>query len=78
MLPPCRQQLIIYHLAMTSTRKDAAALNTARDLLPLAEYVNVAVKASALPEYTTEKCPFAGMRQHIEMIYDAFGAARTF
>ncbi|MGZ0190419.1 MAG: amidohydrolase family protein, partial [Alphaproteobacteria bacterium] len=71
-------KLIIDHLAMTSTRQDAAAFGTVKDTLPLADCQNVAVKASALPCYTTEPYPYAGIRPHIEKIYNAFGPARTF
>jgi predicted TIM-barrel fold metal-dependent hydrolase len=42
-------KLIIDHLAMTSIRIGAAASGTVKDILPLADCPNVAVKASALP-----------------------------
>ncbi len=71
-------RLVVDHLAMTSSRKDAAAFASVRDLLPLADCPNVAVKASALPCYTTESYPFPSVRPHIEAVFDAFGADRMF
>jgi L-fuconolactonase len=71
-------RVIVDHLAMTSSRRDAEAFAAVDDLLPLARHPNVAVKSTALPCYTTEPYPFAGIRSHIERVYDAFGPARMF
>lgn len=38
----------------------------------------VAVKASALPCYSTEPYPFPGLHPHISRVYDAFGPRRMF
>jgi L-fuconolactonase len=38
----------------------------------------VAVKASALPCYTTETYPFSGIHPHVRRVYDAFGPQRMF
>jgi len=71
-------RMVIDHLAMTSSRRDAEAFAAVTDVLPLARHANVAVKASALPCYTTESYPFPGIRDHIQAVYDAFGPDRMF
>ena len=71
-------RLTIDHLAMTSSRRGEVAFAALSDLIPLARRPNVAVKASALPCYTTEPYPYAGIRHHIERVFDAFGPDRVF
>ncbi len=71
-------RLTIDHLAMTSSRRNDAAFATLDDLVPLARRANVAVKATALPCYTDEPYPYAGISGHIERVYDAFGPNRMF
>ena len=71
-------RLVIDHLAMTSSRRDDAAFAALDELLPLARHPNVAVKATALPCYTTEAYPFAGIHHHIRRVFDAFGPDRVF
>src|SRR5439155_1130095 len=38
----------------------------------------LAIKASALPCYSTEPYPFRGLHKHIRQVYDAFGPRRMF
>ncbi|MDA0340927.1 MAG: amidohydrolase family protein [Proteobacteria bacterium] len=71
-------RLVIDHLAMTSSRRDAEAFADLDTLLTLAQRPNVAVKASALPCYSTEAYPFPGLHRHIERVVDAFGPERVF
>lgn len=71
-------RMIIDHLAMTSTRRDAEAFAALDALYPLARHPNIAVKATALPCYTTERYPFTGIHDHIRRVVDAFGPARVF
>ena len=71
-------RLVIDHLAMTSSRRDDAAFATLEDLYPLARHPNVAVKATALPCYTTEAYPFRGIQDHIKRVFDSFGPERVF
>jgi predicted TIM-barrel fold metal-dependent hydrolase len=71
-------RLVLDHLAMTSSRRDAEAFATIKEVLPLARHPNLAVKASALPCYSTERYPFAGLRDYIRQVYDAFGPERVF
>jgi L-fuconolactonase len=71
-------RMIIDHLAMTSTRKDDEAFATVEDLYALARHANIAVKASALPCYTTESYPFPMVHPHVQRILEAFGPDRVF
>ena len=48
------------------------------NLLKLAKYANVAVKATGAPGYSGEAYPYPIMQGYLEQIYDAFGPHRTF
>jgi predicted TIM-barrel fold metal-dependent hydrolase len=61
-----------------TTLKDAAAMTHMPQLLALAKYPNVAVKATGAPGYSSEPYPFAGMHTYLHQIYDAFGPKRMF
>jgi predicted TIM-barrel fold metal-dependent hydrolase len=61
-----------------TTLKDAAAMTHMPDLLALAKYPNVAVKATGAPGYSGEKYPFPAMQRYVRQIYDAFGPDRMF
>lgn len=71
-------KLVIDHLALHGTKKDAAAFEHLPEVLKLAKRPNIAVKASALPCYSTEPYPFPGLHKHIRQVYDAFGPRRMF
>jgi predicted TIM-barrel fold metal-dependent hydrolase len=71
-------RLTIDHLAMNSSLRDDAAFAGLDDLVALARHANVAVKATALPCYTTGPYPYSGIRDHIERVFDAFGSGRMF
>ena len=71
-------RLVIDHLALTSTRRDDEAMAALEQLYPLARHPNVAVKASALPCYSTEPYPFRNLHDHIRRVVDAFGPSRVF
>lgn len=71
-------RLVIDHLALPLGKKDAAAFSDLGELLALARWPNVAVKASALPCYSTEPYPYRGLHAYIRQIYDAFGPQRMF
>jgi L-fuconolactonase len=47
-------------------------------LIGLAKYENVAVKASCLPSNTTERYPFPWLHDRIHKVFDAFGPKRLF
>jgi predicted TIM-barrel fold metal-dependent hydrolase len=44
----------------------------------MAKRPNVAVKASALPSYSSEPYPYRGLHAHIRRVYDAFGPQQMF
>src|SRR5947199_199227 len=71
-------KLVIDHLAIGTAKKDDAAFAELPELCRLARRPNVAVKASALPCYSTEPYPFRGLHKHIRQVYDAFGPRRMF
>ncbi|MBI2526219.1 MAG: amidohydrolase, partial [Candidatus Rokubacteria bacterium] len=71
-------RLVIDHLALPIAEKDAAAFADLPRLLALAKRPNVAVKASALPCYSTEPYPYRGLHQYIRQVFDAFGPRRVF
>ena len=62
----------------TTTLKDAAAMTHIPDLLALAKFANVAVKATGAPGYSSESYPFPAMHTYLRKIYDAFGPQRMF
>ena len=61
-----------------TTLKDAAAMTHIPDLLALAKFPNVAVKATGAPGYSSETYPFRSMHGYLHQIYDAFGPHRMF
>lgn len=48
------------------------------ELVKLAVYPNVVVKASALPSYTRDPYPFPALHEPIRRVLDAFGPRRVF
>lgn len=71
-----RLKLILDHLARQADRLDDEAFTDLADLLALARFPNVAVKASALPCYSSEPYPFPKLTPHLRRVYDAFGPRR--
>jgi len=61
-----------------TTLKDAASMAHFPELLKLAQFPNVAVKATGAPGYSSEAHPFPAMHIYLEQIYDAFGPNRMF
>ena len=61
-----------------TTLKDHEAMTHMPDLLALAKYPNVAVKATGAPGYSGESYPFPIMQTYVRQIFDAFGPSRTF
>jgi predicted TIM-barrel fold metal-dependent hydrolase len=62
----------------TSTLKDAAAMTHMPELLALAKFPNVAVKATGVPHYSSEAYPFSALQPFLRQVYDAFGPNRMF
>jgi len=71
-------RLSIDHLGMPLRQKDDAALANLPDVLALANYPNVAVKASAAPGASTQPYPFRNIHDYLRAVYDAFGPRRMF
>jgi len=61
-----------------TTLKDHAAMTHMPQLVALAKYPNVAVKATGAPGYSAEAYPFPTMQAYLRKIYDAFGPQRMF
>lgn len=61
-----------------TTLKDDAAMAHLPELLALARFPNVAVKATGAPGYSSEGYPFRSMHGHLRRIFDVFGPERTF
>ena len=70
-------RIAICHLGLRRAKDDAAFVDLPT-LLALAKHPNVAVKASALPRYSSEAYPYPGLHDRIRRVVDAFGPRRTF
>lgn len=73
-------RLTIDHMAVghEAWQRDDRAFEHIELLLKLAQYPNVAVKASGLPEYSTEPYPYRNLHGYLRRIVDAFGPRRVF
>lgn len=70
-------KLAIDHLGLTEGRDDGA-FHGFDNLLALAKYPNVAVKASCVPLFTADSYPYRRIHDRIRSAFDAFGAQRFF
>ena len=71
-------KLAIDHLGRAGRVQDAPAFANLPDLLALAKYPNVAVKATGAPSYSSEVYPYRNIQPYLRQIYDAFGPERMF
>ena len=71
-------RLLVDHLGRSGGSKDAAAFANLPELLALARYPNVAVKASGAPSYSSDPYPYRNIHPYLRQIYDAFGPERMF
>ena len=71
-------KLLIDHMARPRGSKDEASFAGLGDLLALARYPNVAVKASGVPSYSSEPYPYRNIQPYLEQIFGAFGPKRMF
>ncbi|HZT51770.1 MAG TPA: amidohydrolase family protein [Stellaceae bacterium] len=71
-------RLLVDHLGMPLRAKDDAAFANLPQLLALARHPNIAVKATAVPSYSSAPYPFRNIHGHLRRIYDAFGPERLF
>ena len=71
-------RLIVDHLGRRSGTKDEAAFANLPEMLALARYPNVAIKATGAPSYSSEPYPYRNIHPYLRQIYDAFGPERMF
>ncbi len=72
-------RLCIDHLGIPRGMKDAAAFAHLPELLELAKYPNVSVKAGGTPTYSTlDAYPYPSLHGYLRRVYDAFGPERIF
>ncbi len=71
-------KLIVDHFGRGGGAADAEAWANLPDLLALARYPNVAVKATGAPSYSSAAYPFSNIHDYLRQVYDAFGPERMF
>ena len=72
-------RLVIDHLAIPRGARGKAAFEHLPELLAIAAYPNVAVKAVGLPAYTVDEVfPFTSLHAPLRQVFDAFGPERMF
>ena len=71
-------RLLIDHMGVAPTSKDAEAFETLPDLLALAKFPNVAVKLSGAPSNSSDVYPYRNVHDYMQRIFDAFGPERCF
>jgi L-fuconolactonase len=72
-------RLAVDHLDLfVDDKGEERVAQVVENLIPLARYPNVAVKASALPAHSTEPYPYRDVHSAIARVLDSFGADRVF
>ncbi len=71
-------KLIVDHLGLVWGAKGQDAFAHLDDLLALAKFPNVAIKATGAPGYSAQAYPFRDLHDGLHRIYDAFGPDRFF
>jgi L-fuconolactonase len=71
-------RLIIDHLGLVRPKLDHEAFANLSELLALAKRPNIAVKASAVTDYSSEPYPFPILHGYLHQVFDAFGPRRIF
>ena len=71
-------KLIIDHLGRVGRTQDAAGFANLDELLALATYPNVALKATGAPSYSSEPYPYRNIHGYLHRMFDAFGPDRMF
>jgi predicted TIM-barrel fold metal-dependent hydrolase len=71
-------KLAIDHLGRVGRTQDAAGFANLDELLALAKYPNVAVKATGAPSYSSDPYPYRNIHTYLRRLYDAFGPERIF
>ena len=73
----CRSSPITWASAPTSSREGRLA-DAISQTASLAKYLNVSVKLSAAPNYSSEPYPFRDFTPHIKRLFDAYGPKRCY
>lgn len=71
-------RLVIDHLGIRTFEKDGIVDERLAGILPLAQYDNIAVKATSLPRNVTDPYPFRSLHDRIHRVVDAFSPRRVF
>jgi len=71
-------RLTIDHLGLVRPKLDHEAFANLPELLALAKRPNIAVKASAVTDYSSEPYPFPILHGYLRQVFDAFGPKRIF
>jgi predicted TIM-barrel fold metal-dependent hydrolase len=74
-------RLIVDHcggLGGTAHNKGPDAFTHMPDLVALAKYPNVALKATGAPHYSSDPFPFTSIHPYLKQMFDAFGPDRMF
>jgi predicted TIM-barrel fold metal-dependent hydrolase len=73
-----RLKLAIDHLGRVGGTRDEAAFASLPEMLALARYPNVSIKATGAPSYSSQPYPYRNIHGYLRQIYDAFGPQRMF
>ena len=71
-------RITVDHLAVPRNTKGPDAFRQVPQLVALAKYPNVSVKASGLPGNSAEAYPFHDVETYIRQVFDAYGPKRVF
>lgn len=73
-----RLKLIVDHMGVPPGSKGEDAYRFQPELLALAKYPNVAVKATGQAGYAADTYPFRSLHPHLKRCFEAFGPDRMF
>ena len=72
-------RLIVDHMGLATYGPEHKRIRERLDVIvPLARFPKVAVKLSAIPDFSSEPYPFRDMTVHLRRLVDAFGPRRCF
>jgi predicted TIM-barrel fold metal-dependent hydrolase len=71
-------KLIVDHMGVPRASTGEAAYRLQPELLALAKYPNIAVKATGQAGYAEDEYPFRSLHPHLHRCFDAFGPDRMF
>ncbi len=71
-------KLVMDHFSLKRNTNDNEAFRGLDKLIALSKHSNVAVKATALPCFTTDAYPYRRLHSHIRRVHEAFGRQRVF